>query len=300
MDAEIARQLEAVQRDNAALRAEVATLAKAVAVTQRKHQKLSRRVGEAEDTALIPWDWINVLGIVACVGSIYLVDVITGFKLSNLIPFHSTPDAALPVVSSTIEVSTTSGTSSSPKTGDTIAGHEVPSPWGPRTAPCVGCSDFHRGVDVGAPIGSPVKALGQPGETVTVKCEPDDGMGKPYSIQTVPSMPDIQIEVLHLSKCNPGQYPAGTAHSSSGDAGTGPHYHIQIRKLSQQGNEYNGLFPPPKWAVEGVITGQLTLPGNTASTPPGGTASAPQLQPVSTPPTPQLPSNSNGRRNNLI
>lgn len=285
MDSEIIRQLEELRRDNESLRSEVATLAKTLAKTERKHQKLTRRVGEAEDTALIPWDWLNVVGIVACAGSIYLVDVITGFKLPNLNPFQQatnpTPAQSPPQAVPAIDVATTAGISSSPKTGDSIAGYEVTSPWGPRTTPCVGCSDFHRGVDVGADIGSPVKALGKPGETVTVKCEPDDGMGKPYSIQTVPSMPDMQIEVLHLSQCHPGQYPAGATHSSSGDAGTGPHYHVQIRQLSHQGNEYNGLFPPPKWVVEGVITGQLTIPGNTASTPP----------------TTQPSINPNGRRN---
>ncbi len=90
MDSEIIRQLEAIQRDNESLRAEVATLTKNLSTVQRQQRGLSRRVGEAEDTALIPWDWINVVGIVACVGSIYLVDVITGFKLPNLIPFQAT------------------------------------------------------------------------------------------------------------------------------------------------------------------------------------------------------------------
>jgi murein DD-endopeptidase MepM/ murein hydrolase activator NlpD len=147
----------------------------------------------------------------------------------------------------------------SPQPGIQIAGFEVTSSFGPRTAPCPGCSSLHRGIDVGAPIGSPVKAVGFPGETVTVQCNPDDGMGHPWSIQTAPSMPDIRIEVLHLSQCNPGQYPAGAVHSYSGTAGTGPHYHIQVRRISKSnlGDELNGLFPPPVWVVEAVITGKI-------------------------------------------
>lgn len=90
MDSEIIRQLEELRRDNESLRTEVATLAKTLSTVERKHKKLTRRVGEAEDTALIPWDWINVVGIVACVGSIYLVDIITGFKLPNFNPFQAT------------------------------------------------------------------------------------------------------------------------------------------------------------------------------------------------------------------
>lgn len=147
-----------------------------------------------------------------------------------------------------------------PPVGSQVGGYEVTSGFGPRTSPCPGCSSFHRGIDVGAAVGSPVYAVGLPGEKVKVECEPDDGMGHPYSIQSAPSMPDITIETLHLQQCNPGVYPAGAVHSFSGDAGTGPHYHIQIRKLSNMGDDTNGLFPPPAWAIKAVVSnGKLDL-----------------------------------------
>jgi murein DD-endopeptidase MepM/ murein hydrolase activator NlpD len=32
------------------------------------------------------------------------------------------------------------------------------SPFGPRSAPCAGCSSFHRGLDMAAPLGSPIRS----------------------------------------------------------------------------------------------------------------------------------------------
>ncbi len=152
-----------------------------------------------------------------------------------------------------------------PQTGDQIGGYEVTSGWGPRSNPCPGCSSYHRGIDVGAPIGSPVYAVGKTAKT-TVECLPDDGMGKQWVRQTSPDFPDLRFEMLHLSACNPGEYPPGAVVASSGDAGTGPHYHFQIRKISLEGNDpaqcgnvgsCNGLFEPPLWAIQAMITGQV-------------------------------------------
>lgn len=146
----------------------------------------------------------------------------------------------------------------SPTIGYKIKKFTVSSGYGLRESPCPGCSSFHYGIDVAAPIGSPVFAVGYPGEPVTVVCFPDDGMGKLWSRQTAKSMPDIAIETLHLSQCNPGVYPAGTVHSLSGIAGTGAHYHIQVRRMSEEGVDPDrGKFPPPKWAVEAVVSGVM-------------------------------------------
>jgi len=152
-----------------------------------------------------------------------------------------------------------------PVRGDTVGGYEVTSGWGPRAQPCNGCSDYHRGIDVGAPVGSPVYAVGKTAKT-TVVCNPDDGMGKQWSQQTSPDFPDLIFETLHLSQCNPGEYPPGAVIAASGDAGTGPHYHFQIRRASKQGNDSescgsagscNGLFPAPIWAVQAMVTGTV-------------------------------------------
>ena len=152
-----------------------------------------------------------------------------------------------------------------PEPGDTVGGYEITSGWGPRTQSCPGCSTYHRGIDVGAPIGSPVYAVGKTAKT-TVTCNPDDGMGKAWSQQTSPDFPDLIFETLHLSQCNPGEYPPGAVIGASSDAGTGPHYHFQVRRASKQGNDSescgsagscNGLFPPPIWAVQAMVTGTV-------------------------------------------
>lgn len=250
---------ETTRSEIAALRTEVKALSKKLT---KSETKLANRIGKAEDTALIPLDWIN-LGLVGlCVLSVLITDGIASIKLPSLPnPFASDTNNSQAKVIPAISTTTTADI---PQVGEAVGAFEVTSTWGARTAPCAGCSSFHRGIDVGAPVGSPVYAIGNPGETVTVRCESDDGMGRPYSIQTAPSMPDIQIEVLHLSKCNPGSYPAGSVHSYSGDAGTGPHYHVQIRRLSNQGDEYNGLFAPPRWVVAAVTTGKVLDNGTIA------------------------------------
>lgn len=138
------------------------------------------------------------------------------------------------------------------KVGDTVAGYPVTSGFGPRTAPCEGCSSEHQGVDVGTPFGTPLKAVGVPGEKVTAVCNPDDGMGKQWIQLTSPSIPG-SIEYLHLSECSPGTYNPGDVVAKSGDAGTGPHLHAQYR-TSQ------GKVNPPAWMVEAAITGKLPLP----------------------------------------
>lgn len=143
----------------------------------------------------------------------------------------------------------------SPRAGQRVGRFVVSSDWGPRPVPCPNCSKFHAGVDVAAAIGSPVYAVGEPGEMTTVECRPDDGMGKPWSIQRAPSLGSWRVEALHLSECYPGKHPAGAVIAKSGTAGTGPHYHIQVRNMDALDNGWNGKSPPPKRVVQLAIGG---------------------------------------------
>jgi hypothetical protein len=146
-----------------------------------------------------------------------------------------------------------------PQVGDVIAGKPVVSGFGQRVKPCPSCSEMHYGIDVGeSPVGSPVHTFGLPGEIVSVECHPNDGMGKKWAAQTAASMPNVSIETLHLDSCNPGQYKAGEVLGTIGVAGTGPHYHVQVRLLDQQSNDSKGKIPPPEWAVRGVISGKIS------------------------------------------
>jgi hypothetical protein len=151
-----------------------------------------------------------------------------------------------------------------PQTGERIGEYKITSGWGPRKQPTPGTSTYHRGIDVGTPFGSPVFAVTKQ-STISVECFPDDGLGKPWSRQTSPDFPGLAFEVLHLSECYPGTYPPKAVFAKSGIAGTGPHMHIQVRRMDLLNNDpemcgsntCNGLIPPPRYFVKAIATGSF-------------------------------------------
>jgi murein DD-endopeptidase MepM/ murein hydrolase activator NlpD len=151
-----------------------------------------------------------------------------------------------------------------PKKGEIIAGYTVTSPFGPRNvADCPTCSRDHMGIDVAMDVGTPLHTIGKAGTSTTVKCLQDTGgTGGTYSSQTSPDFPGLSFESLHLSKCNPGEYPAGTVFGFSGSAGTGPHLHAQIRDRKRMNNGYNGKYPPERGFVYWVIKGKAPTSDN--------------------------------------
>ncbi len=57
-----------------------------------------------------------------------------------------------------------------PQVGDTIAGYQISSAFGPRKSPCPGCSSMHFGTDVATLMYTPLYAIGPIGGTVNVRC----------------------------------------------------------------------------------------------------------------------------------
>lgn len=123
------------------------------------------------------------------------------------------------------------------KAGDQVGRYAVSSGWGKRSRPCVGCSAYHRGVDLAAPFGSPVFAIGKASQTIAVTCKDD------MIRQTIAG---YSIEILHTSRCSPGIYKGGAIVGLSGTGGTGPHMHIQIRDEAKYQAGGDGRFDPPK------------------------------------------------------
>ena len=70
-----------------------------------------------------------------------------------------------------------------PKVGETIAGWEVTSGFGPRTAPCASCSSDHGGIDLADPrgakytMGRELYGIGKPGTKLELTCWEDSGGG---------------------------------------------------------------------------------------------------------------------------
>jgi murein DD-endopeptidase MepM/ murein hydrolase activator NlpD len=111
--------------------------------------------------------------------------------------------------------------------GDVIGGHPVSSGRGWRVHPISKERQFHAGVDLAAPIGTPLYAIAD-GQ---VTCFQDPNGGGTVSAFTSDSFPNLEFELLHLSKCGAtGKVKQGYVIGFIGSTGnsTGPHLHLQI------------------------------------------------------------------------
>ncbi len=112
--------------------------------------------------------------------------------------------------------------------GDAIAGYRVTSAYGPRKAPCKGCSSYHPGIDLATPQGTPIHA---PAEVeVTCKADPAAGNYAQFELQ------GITHQLLHLQTCKPGKAQPGQTIGATGatGAGTGPHLDIRVKQEGQR------------------------------------------------------------------
>jgi murein DD-endopeptidase MepM/ murein hydrolase activator NlpD len=111
--------------------------------------------------------------------------------------------------------------------GDRIGGYVVSSGRGWRIHPVSKEKQFHDGVDLAAPIGTPLFAIAD-GE---VRCYQDDRGGGTVASFTSNLFPNLEFELLHLSKCGAvGKVKAGQVIGYIGSTGnsTGPHLHLEI------------------------------------------------------------------------
>jgi len=124
-----------------------------------------------------------------------------------------------------------------PQLGDIIAGYKVSSPRGWRVHPISGKRQYHQGVDLATPAGTPLFAIADG----WVECARGDAAGL-YATFTSEEFPTLQFKLLHLSRClvEPGQkikVSRKTAIAWTGNSGgsTGPHLDLRI-KSSSSGN----------------------------------------------------------------
>lgn len=142
------------------------------------------------------------------------------------------PDLSIPVRSASQSAPPATGPSphdTTPiKVGDNIAGYRVTSGYGPRQAPCAGCSSYHPAIDIATPTGTPVHAPAP----VEVTCKADGRSGTYAEFE----LAGIKHQLLHLSKCTPGKAKPGEtiAETGSSGAGTGPHLDIRVKQDGQR------------------------------------------------------------------
>ena len=114
------------------------------------------------------------------------------------------------------------------KTDEQIGKFFVSSQRGWRIHPKTGEKQFHNGVDLAAPIGTPLYALADG----NVTCTPKDPWGGGTVVSFTSGLfPNLEFELLHLSQCtNKSKVKEGEIIGYVGSSGnsTGPHLHLQI------------------------------------------------------------------------
>jgi len=119
---------------------------------------------------------------------------------------------------------------SDPKTGDLIAGYVVSSARGWRKDWKNGKPEYHGGVDLAAPLGTPLYAIAD-GQ---VKCFQDAYGGGTVVSFTSNLFPGLEFELLHLSRCTNKRFVKESeviGYIGSTGNSTGPHLHLQINSL---------------------------------------------------------------------
>jgi murein DD-endopeptidase MepM/ murein hydrolase activator NlpD len=121
---------------------------------------------------------------------------------------------------------------------------DVTSEFGKRKKPCPDCSEYHNGIDLRAPIGSPIYA-NQDLKVSRIQDFGNTGYGKALYVKD-PNDPSKEYIFGHLDDNNPGGYkvgstiPAGALMGYSGATGVNEqaHVHYEVRK--------NGKPIPPR------------------------------------------------------
>lgn len=121
--------------------------------------------------------------------------------------------------------------------------YTLSSGFGPRGAPCGGCSTWHFGQDLAVPVGTPVRAACS--GTVLLSRGPMGGMGLATVIYCGNN---IRTYYAHQSqtKVHPGQrVSAGQVIGYSGNTGasSGPHLHFEIHKPAPAGGNWYAGTP---------------------------------------------------------
>lgn len=128
--------------------------------------------------------------------------------------------------------------------GQLFLGYRVTSGFGKRVPPCQGCSDFHRGVDLGTPVGVPLFPPVAAGNKATVKCWTDTKGGGLVAEVTSPDFPGLEFKALHLRHCSSGEYGQGQIFARTGSSGLGTGPHLDVRQIR------NGQYESP---AKGIV-----------------------------------------------
>jgi len=128
-----------------------------------------------------------------------------------------------------------------------MAYSNITSPYGKRDKPCATCSEDHKGIDLRAPVGSPIYA-NQDLQVSRIIDTPNKGYGKAIYVKD-PADPTKEYIFGHLDDNNPNKLKPGSTiqagevigyTGNTGDS-TGAHLHYEVR-------ENNKPIPPTNYA----------------------------------------------------
>lgn len=111
--------------------------------------------------------------------------------------------------------------------GDVVGGYAISSGYGPRQAPCAGCSTFHPAWDIATPPGTPVYS---PFNDLEVSSFVDPGGGGNVLVF---NKDGVTYKLLHMSKVFVGLHNKGSKIGLTGGSGVGTGPHLDVR--SKQG-----------------------------------------------------------------
>ncbi|KQQ92564.1 hypothetical protein ASF62_11975 [Leifsonia sp. Leaf325] len=115
-----------------------------------------------------------------------------------------------------------------------LVGVPISGGFGPRTAPCDGCSTFHKGMDMNPGVNTPIQAVAS-GTVVEISATDNGGLGVYAVIEHEVGGESFRSVYAHMTegslRLTPGQaITVGDIVGNVGNSGqsTGPHLHFEI------------------------------------------------------------------------
>lgn len=128
-------------------------------------------------------------------------------------------------------------------------GFPITSEFGPRSSPCASCSSNHAGIDIGAPIGTPVRAA-DGGRVLYAGWL--SGYGKTMIVEHTNGRMTLyaHLDSMDVSTGTPVQQGQTISHSGQSGLGTGPHLHFEVIEGATPGNWRSGSSINPRQRVQ--------------------------------------------------
>jgi hypothetical protein len=130
-----------------------------------------------------------------------------------------------------------------------VPGFPVTSEFGPRSSPCASCSSNHAGIDIGTPIGTPVRAA-DGGRVLYAGWL--SGYGKTMIVEHANGRMTLyaHLDSMDVNAGTTVRQGQAIARSGQSGLGTGPHLHFEVLEGATPGNWRSGSSINPRQRVQ--------------------------------------------------